>query len=101
MAFHDGQPAANPVPFRTGLVPDPADANVNGRPVGLAVAPDGSLLVSDDAAALIARVRIAPKFGRAAESVTCRTMRGDPGRTVLRRMLLVLLMFMVVLNRGF
>ncbi|MGH9676188.1 MAG: PQQ-dependent sugar dehydrogenase, partial [Candidatus Acidiferrum sp.] len=42
VAFKDGQPSADPVPFMTGLVPDPYSSNVNGRPVGVAVAPDGS-----------------------------------------------------------
>jgi glucose/arabinose dehydrogenase len=39
-----------------GLVPDPTKGNVNGRPVGVAVAPDGSLLVSDDGAGVVYRV---------------------------------------------
>jgi len=40
--------------FRPGLVPDPSSGTVfYGRPVGVAVAPDGSLLVSDDGAAVI------------------------------------------------
>lgn len=56
----DGKAAVDPVPFLTGLVPDPRGANVNGRPVGVAVAPDGSLLVSDDGAGLIYRVTYKP-----------------------------------------
>jgi hypothetical protein len=43
----------------TGLVPDPSSRNVNGRPVGVTVAPDGSLLVSDDGAAVIYRISVA------------------------------------------
>jgi glucose/arabinose dehydrogenase len=56
VAFKNGKPSADPVPFMTGLVPDPSKSDVNGRPVGVAVAPDGSLLVSDDGAAVIYRI---------------------------------------------
>jgi glucose/arabinose dehydrogenase len=56
VGFKDGQAVADPVPFLTGLVPDPKGQNVDGRPVGVAVAPDGSLLVSDDGACVIYRV---------------------------------------------
>jgi glucose/arabinose dehydrogenase len=59
VAFKDGQPSADPVPFLTGLVPDPAKPDVYGRPVGVTVAPDGSLLVSDDGAGVIYRVSLA------------------------------------------
>jgi glucose/arabinose dehydrogenase len=57
--FKDGQPSGDPVPFMTGLVPDATKKNVYGRPVGVAVAPDGSLLVSDDSARLIYRISVA------------------------------------------
>jgi glucose/arabinose dehydrogenase len=56
VGFKNGQAVADPVPFLTGLVPDPKGKNVNGRPVGVAVAPDGSLLVSDDGARVIYRI---------------------------------------------
>jgi glucose/arabinose dehydrogenase len=56
VAFQNGEPSADPVPFLTGLVPDPKSSDVNGRPVGVAVAPDGSLLVSDDGAGVIYRI---------------------------------------------
>jgi glucose/arabinose dehydrogenase len=56
VAFKNGKPSADPVPFMTGLVPDPSKSDVNGRPVGMAVAPDGSLLVSDDGAGVIYRI---------------------------------------------
>jgi len=56
VGFKDGKAAADPVPFLTGFVPDPQGKNVDGRPVGVAVAPDGSLLISDDGAHLIYRV---------------------------------------------
>jgi glucose/arabinose dehydrogenase len=54
--FADGKPSGDPQPFLTGLVPDPSKSVVNGRPVGVTVAPDGSLLISDDAAGVIYRV---------------------------------------------
>jgi glucose/arabinose dehydrogenase len=59
VAFKNGKPSADPVPFVTGLVPDPTKSDVLGRPVGVAVAPDGSLLVSDDGAAVIYRISVA------------------------------------------
>jgi glucose/arabinose dehydrogenase len=59
VAFKNGEPSADPIPFMTGLVPDPTSSSVNGRPVGVAVAPDGSLLVSDDGANVIYRISAA------------------------------------------
>jgi glucose/arabinose dehydrogenase len=59
VAFKDGKPSADPVPFLTGLVPDPRGSDVYGRPVGVAVAPDGALLVSDDGADMVYRVSVA------------------------------------------
>jgi glucose/arabinose dehydrogenase len=59
VAFKDGQPSEDPVPFVTGFVPDPKGRDVWGRPVGVAVAPDGSLLVSDDGAGKIYRISVA------------------------------------------
>jgi glucose/arabinose dehydrogenase len=56
VAFKNGKPSADPVPFMTGLVPDPSKSDVNGRPAGVAVAPDGSLLVADDGAGVIYRI---------------------------------------------
>jgi len=58
VAFKNGKPAADPAPFMTGLVPDPSKTEVYGRPAGVAVAEDGSLLVSDDAAGLIYRISV-------------------------------------------
>jgi len=58
VAFKDGKASADPVPFLTGLVPDPSGRNVNGRPVGVAVASDGALLVSDDGAGVVYRVSL-------------------------------------------
>src|SRR5262249_31611543 len=54
--FHNGKPASGPTPFFSGLVPDPHQREVYGRPVGVAVATDGSLLISDDGSNLIWRV---------------------------------------------
>lgn len=59
VGFKDGQAAVDPVPFLTGFVSDPKGKTVNGRPVGVTTAPDGSLLVSDDGAGVIYRVSIA------------------------------------------
>jgi len=59
VAFKDGQPSADPVAFLTGFVPDPKGRDVSGRPVGVTVAPDGALLVSDDGAGMIYRISVA------------------------------------------
>jgi len=59
VAFKNGKPTADPMPFMTGLVPQPRWSDVNGRPVGVAVARDGSLLVSDDGAGVIYRISYA------------------------------------------
>jgi glucose/arabinose dehydrogenase len=54
--FRNGEPVSGPVPFLTGFVTDPTGATVNGRPVGVAVSSDGSLLVSDDGGNVIWRI---------------------------------------------
>lgn len=54
--FENGEPSGGPQPFLTGFAPDPHSTVVNGRPVGVAVAKDGSLLVSDDGGNVIWRV---------------------------------------------
>jgi glucose/arabinose dehydrogenase len=54
--FKEGKPSGDPQPFLTGLVPDPSKSEVNGRPVGVTVAPDGSLLVSDDSAGVVYQI---------------------------------------------
>jgi glucose/arabinose dehydrogenase len=56
VGFKDGKADVDPVPFMTGMVPNPKGPDVYGRPVGVTVAPDGSLLVSDDGAKVIYRV---------------------------------------------
>lgn len=57
--FRNGLPFGEPTPFFSGFVPDPAGREVYGRMVGVAVAVDGSLLISDDGQKLIWRVSYA------------------------------------------
>ncbi len=54
--FHNGEPSGPPVSFLNGFDPNPHAKAVDGRPVGVAVAKDGSLLVSDDVGNVIWRV---------------------------------------------
>jgi glucose/arabinose dehydrogenase len=54
--FKNGEPTANPTGFLTGFDPNPRENAVEGRPVGVAVARDGSLLVADDVGNVIWRV---------------------------------------------
>ncbi len=54
--FRDGKPSGDPETFLSGFVPNPSSNVVNGRPVGVAVAKDGSLFVSDDGGNVIWRV---------------------------------------------
>jgi glucose/arabinose dehydrogenase len=54
--FRDGLPIGKAVSFFSGFVPDAKGKSVYGRMVGVAVAADGSLLISDDAEKLIWRV---------------------------------------------
>jgi len=56
VGFKDGKAAQDPVPFLSGFVPDPSKELVYGRPVGVAVLPDGSLVVSDDGPGLLYRI---------------------------------------------
>jgi glucose/arabinose dehydrogenase len=53
--FVNGKPGA-PEDFLTGFIADINKSKVYGRPVGVAVLPDGSLLVADDAGNAIWRV---------------------------------------------
>ena len=46
--FHGGKPSGPPEDFLTGFIADLAKSKVHGRPVGIAVVADGSMLVSDD-----------------------------------------------------
>jgi glucose/arabinose dehydrogenase len=50
----EGQPTGEVLDFATGWLQDADTAP--GRPVGLVVAPDGSLLVSDDKAGIVYRI---------------------------------------------
>ena len=54
LPFKDGAPTGEYEDFLTGFVAD--DASVWGRPVDVAVAHDGALLVTDDAGGAIWRV---------------------------------------------
>ena len=54
LIFKDGKPTGEYEDFLVGFVAD--DASVWGRPVGVAVAHDGSLLVTDDGGGVIWRV---------------------------------------------
>jgi len=54
--FRDGLPSGPAEPFLSGFIADNGQAQVYGRPVGLAELPDGSLLVADDAGNTVWRV---------------------------------------------
>ncbi|MEJ7779890.1 MAG: sorbosone dehydrogenase family protein [Daejeonella sp.] len=54
--FKNGRPSGLPEDFLTGFVAGGDKSEVYGRPVGLAVLKDGSLLVADDASNVIWRV---------------------------------------------
>jgi glucose/arabinose dehydrogenase len=53
--FNDGKPG-KPEDFLTGFIADESKSEVYGRPVGVEVLPDGSLLVADDGANTIWRI---------------------------------------------
>jgi glucose/arabinose dehydrogenase len=55
--FKNGKPAGEPEDFLTGFIADISKSEVYGRPVGLAVLPDGALLVADDASNVIWKVQ--------------------------------------------
>ena len=57
--FEDGFPTGDVEDFATGWI-DPETFDVSGRPVGLAVGPDGALYVSDDKAGAIYRFQYQP-----------------------------------------
>jgi glucose/arabinose dehydrogenase len=54
--FRNGKPSGKMEDFLTGFISDADKGEVYGRPVGVAVLPDGSLLVADDAGNCIWRV---------------------------------------------
>jgi glucose/arabinose dehydrogenase len=57
--FRDGKPLAGPIDVLTGFLN--ARGNAQGRPVGVAIGRDGSLLVADDVGNTIWRVSMAPR----------------------------------------
>lgn len=52
--FENGEPAGDPVDFVSGFLTD--DGRTRGRPVGVSVAPDGSVIVADDLTNAVWRV---------------------------------------------
>jgi glucose/arabinose dehydrogenase len=56
LRFNDGKPTGEYEDFLTGFVVPEDDQQVWGRPVGVAVAPDGALLVTEDGNGVIWRV---------------------------------------------
>lgn len=57
--FSDGKPSGKPEDFLTGFIADLEKNKVHGRPVGITVMADGSLLISDDISNTIWRIRVA------------------------------------------
>ena len=58
--FKNGKPSGDPEDFLTGFIANREKSEVYGRPVGVAVLADGSLLVADDASNTIWRVKANP-----------------------------------------
>ncbi|MBF6608521.1 MAG: sorbosone dehydrogenase family protein [Flavobacterium sp.] len=54
--FANGRPAGEPEDFLTGFIVDLQNDEVYGRPVGAALLPDGSMLITDDVTNTIWRV---------------------------------------------
>ena len=54
--FANGKPSGKPQDFLTGFVAELSKEKVYGRPVGIAILQDGSLLVSDDASNTIWKI---------------------------------------------
>jgi glucose/arabinose dehydrogenase len=61
--FSSGKPSGPIEDFLTGFIASEERKEVYGRPVGLAVSCDGALLIADDAAGRIWRVRHQPRTG--------------------------------------
>ncbi len=55
--FGNGKPE-KPQDFLTGFIADEEAGEVYGRPVGVTIAPDGSLLVNDDDSGILWRVAV-------------------------------------------
>ncbi|MDP9081358.1 MAG: sorbosone dehydrogenase family protein [Bacteroidota bacterium] len=56
--FFNGKPTGTTEDFLTGFIADTVKMQVYGRPVGIAVLPDGSILVADDTSNKIWRVAV-------------------------------------------
>jgi glucose/arabinose dehydrogenase len=54
--FKNGKPSGKPKPFMTGFIANEEKSEVYGRPVGVAMMSDGSLLVADDGDSKIWRI---------------------------------------------
>jgi glucose/arabinose dehydrogenase len=54
--FSNGKPSGPPQDFLTGFIANEENNEVFGRPVGIAVLPDGSLLVADDSSSILWRI---------------------------------------------
>ena len=54
--FQNGKPAGKPQDFLQGFIADLKKDKVHGRPVGITILPDGSMLVTDDISNIIWRV---------------------------------------------
>ncbi|AYB29849.1 PQQ-dependent sugar dehydrogenase [Chryseolinea soli] len=59
--FQNGKPSGKPEDFLTGFIVNLEKEKVHGRPVGVVVLPDGSLLITDDVTNTIWQVRYAAK----------------------------------------
>jgi glucose/arabinose dehydrogenase len=59
--FENGKPAGEPEDFLTGFIADREKSEVFGRPVGVTVFPDGSLLVNDDSGNTLWKVSASSK----------------------------------------
>jgi glucose/arabinose dehydrogenase len=59
--FENGKPTGKPEDFLTGFIADPKKGKVYGRPVGVTVLQDGSILVADDAGNTIWQVTATTK----------------------------------------
>jgi glucose/arabinose dehydrogenase len=57
--FKNGKPSGPPEDFLTGFIDDLSKSEVYGRPVGIALLPDGSMLIADDVSNIIWRISAA------------------------------------------
>ncbi len=54
--FSKGKPSGKPVDFLTGFIADTAKSEVYGRPVGVTILTDGSMLVADDVSGIVWKI---------------------------------------------